>query len=86
MQRWDVAADHPDMVGRLTQEIASFDATLAPAPPDRVAVAPADASAWRHLGRGVATAAAVVLGAVALAIYGLLRALRVVRGREARRR
>ena len=39
-EQHDVAAEHPDVVARLAQEIDDFNASLAPAVPARVGAAP----------------------------------------------
>jgi arylsulfatase A-like enzyme len=82
----DLAGEHPDVAARLEREIAAFDASLGEAPPPlRIAAEPADAGGWENIWRAGAIFAALALGAIALALWLALRAVRFVRRRAARR-
>jgi arylsulfatase A len=72
----DVAAEHPDVVASLLRSIASFEATLDPAPPVRIVALPDDHHGWEKLAQGAAIAAAIVLGAALALLYALVRAAR----------
>ena len=78
-EQHDVAAEHPDVVERLTKEIEAFDASLSPARPVLISAAPYDHTGWEKMWRGVAAAAAVVFGSAALLLLAgvlLFRRLR----------
>jgi arylsulfatase A-like enzyme len=75
-ERHDVAADHPDVVARLTKEIEAFDASLSPATPVLIAAAPYDHRGWEKLWRGVAEAGALAFGAMALVLFAAYRIVR----------
>jgi arylsulfatase A-like enzyme len=65
-EQHDVAADHPDVVARLSQEIDAFEASLHPATPILVGAAPHDHGGWEKMWRGVAIAGALAFGTLAL--------------------
>ena len=75
-EQHDVAAEHPDVVARLSREIQDFDASLSPAPPVRIAAAPEDHRGWEKLWWGVAEAAGVSLGVVVLVLFASYRIIR----------
>ncbi len=81
-ERNNVAADHPDVVARLSAEIDSFNAALAPAPPVLVMAAPYDHTGWENIWRGVATVALLALALVGLMTYATFRAIRRWRRRK----
>lgn len=85
-ERRNVAADHPEVVARLEQEIERFEASLAPAVPVRVAAAPQDHLGWEKLWRGVAAAAAVAFAALAAVVLALWLLVRTLRRRGGARR
>jgi len=72
----DVAAEHPDVVDRLTKSIAAFDASLAPATPVQISAAPQDHTGWEKMWRGVAITAVLVFGSLAMLLFVILRFLR----------
>ena len=72
----DVAGEHPDVVAGLLRSIASFEATLDPAPPVRVVALPDDHHGWEKLAKGAAIAAAIILGAALALLYVLVRGAR----------
>jgi len=78
-ERHDVAARHPGVVARLSEEIERFEAGAAPATPVRVSAAPRDSRGWEKLWRGVGAAAAVVVAALVLALFAIVRAIRWAR-------
>jgi arylsulfatase A len=78
----DVSSEHADVVARLTDEIARFEATLDPAVPVRVTAAPYDHSGWERLWRGIGLVAALYLGALLLVLLGLLLLVRRWRRRR----
>ena len=79
-EQHDVAAEHPDVVERLTKEIEAFDASLSPARPVLISAAPYDHTGWEKMWRGVAAAAAVVCGSAALLLLaGVLLSRRLRR-------
>lgn len=82
-ERHNVAAEHPDVVARLTREIADFDASLAPAVPVRVVAAPYDHTGWGSLWLGVSIAGAVAFGSLALVLFAAVRTVRWLRHRSA---
>jgi arylsulfatase A-like enzyme len=75
-ERHDVSADHPDVVARLSKEIADFDASLSPPPPVLISAAPEDHNGWEKLWWGVAEAAALAFGVVALVLFAIYRMIR----------
>ncbi len=75
-EQHDVAADHSDVVARLTKEIEDFDASLTPETPVLIAAAPHDHRGWEKLWRGVAEAGAVAFGVLALVLYASYRVVR----------
>jgi arylsulfatase A-like enzyme len=86
-ERHDVAADHPDVVARLVNEIEAFDASLSPATPVLITAAPEDHTGWEKLWRGVATAGAVAFGVVFLLLFAIYRVIRgLLRRRKVDRR
>jgi arylsulfatase A-like enzyme len=80
-EQHDVAAEHPDVVSRLSKEIEAFDASLSPAEPVLPAAAPYDHTGWEKLWYGVATAAVVAFGSVALLLFVTVLAIRRLRRR-----
>jgi arylsulfatase A-like enzyme len=75
-EQHDVAADHPDVVARLSKEIDAFNASLSPAVPVLIAAAPHDHTGWENIWRGVAITGAFVLGSLALLLFASYRLLR----------
>jgi arylsulfatase A-like enzyme len=75
-EQHDVAAAHPDVVARLTEEIDRFEASGGFAEPVRIGAAPADARGWKRLARSVAVLAAVAFAALVGVLYALVRAVR----------
>jgi len=75
-EQHDVAAQHPDVVARLSKEIDAFNAALSPEVPARVLAAPYDHTGWEKLWRGVALAGVVAFGSLALLLFVAIRALR----------
>lgn len=71
-ERHDVSAAHPDVVRRLSDEIARFEAALDPATPVLTTAAPYDHAGWERLWRGLAVVAGIALLAVALPIVVLV--------------
>jgi len=72
----DVAAEHPDVVARLSKEIDDFNASLSPAAPVLVSAAPYDHTGWARLFRSLATAAAVLLTSLIVLLYVSVRVVR----------
>jgi arylsulfatase A-like enzyme len=75
-ERHDVAAEHPDVVARLTKEIEDFEASLDAPPPVLVGAAPHDHLGWEKMWRGVALAMAVAFGAAVLLLFTIYRVAR----------
>jgi arylsulfatase A-like enzyme len=75
-ERNDVAAEHPEVVARLSAEIDSFNAALAPAAPVLVMAAPYDHTGWENLWRGVIMVALMGLVLIALFVYAIFRVIR----------
>lgn len=78
----DVSSDHPEVVARLADEIARFDAALAPAVPVRVTAAPYDHTGWERLWRGLGLVAAIGVGAVLLVLVAVVLLIRRWRRRR----
>jgi len=78
-EQHDVAADHPDVVGRLSKDIDAFEASLVPATPVLISAAPYDHLGWEKLWRGVAVGMAVAIGSVALLAFATFRVVRWLR-------
>lgn len=83
-EQHDVAAAHPDVVARLTQQIEAFEASAVSAPPVRVSAAPGDPRGWKRLAPRIGALFGATLGALALGLLALVWAIRLVR--RARRR
>jgi hypothetical protein len=75
-ERHDLSAEHPDVVARLTREIAAFEASLALARPILVDAAPQDHLGCEKMWCGVAGAFAATLAAVAVLLFATYRTLR----------
>ena len=84
-EQHDVAVEHPDVVASLSKEIDAFNASLSPAPPVRIGAAPHDRGGWEKIWRGVAVAAALTIGAMALLLFATIRAVRWLRRPRERR-
>jgi arylsulfatase A-like enzyme len=72
----DVAAEHPEVVDRLTKLIAAFDASLSPADPVLISAAPYDHTGWEKIWRGIAITAALVFTSLAILLFVIVLALR----------
>lgn len=83
-ERHDVAAEHPDVVEQLTQEIERFDASIQDEKPVRVDAAPRDTRGWERLLRGVGVLAGAVFAAALLVLLTLIFAMRWIVKRRRR--
>jgi len=70
-EQHDLSAEHPEIVARLEQAIADFEAAAAPATPVLTSGAPADTRGWRKLMGPIGMLAAVTLGAAVLVLVVL---------------
>lgn len=81
-EQQDVSADHPDVVARLSDEIARFEAALDPATPVLPSAAPSDHAGWERLVRGLGVVVAIVVGGVGLVLIGVVVVFRRWRRRR----
>lgn len=81
----DVSAEHPDVVERLSGEIARFDAALDPAEPVLVSAAPYDHTGWERLWRGVGMVTGITVLTLALPVVAVVVVLRRWRRRRSSR-
>jgi arylsulfatase A-like enzyme len=80
----DVSAEHRDVVERLSDEIARFDAALDPAVPVRMSAAPYDHTGWERLWRGIGMVAGIVVGAAGILVVAVVLLIRRWRRRGRR--
>jgi arylsulfatase A-like enzyme len=83
-EQHDVSAEHADVVARLSDEIARFDAALDPPAPVLGAAAPYDHNGWERLWRGVGIVAGITLLTIGLVVFAVAFLFR--RWRRRRRR
>jgi arylsulfatase A len=81
----DVSAEHADVVQRLSDEIAGFEASLDPATPVLMAAAPYDHTGWGRLWGGLAVVAGLALVAAGLVVVAVVLVVRGLRRRPRRR-
>jgi arylsulfatase len=82
-EQQDVSAAHPDVVARLSDEIARFDAALDPAVPVLMTAAPYDHTGWERLWRGIGMVAGIVVAAAGLLVIAVVLLIRRWRRRRA---
>ncbi len=81
----DVSAEHPDVVERLSGEIARFAAALDPAEPVLVSAAPYDHTGWERLWRGIGIVTGITLLTFALPVVAAALLFRRWRRRRSSR-
>jgi arylsulfatase A len=85
-EQHDVAAEHPDVVAQLRQEIDRFEASVRDEKPVRIAAADRDPRGWERLWRGVGILAASGLAALVAASVAVFVAIRWLTRRRKRPR
>jgi arylsulfatase A-like enzyme len=81
-EQHDVSAGHGDVVQRLSDEIAHFEATLDPPEPVLVSAAPYDHNGWERLWRGIGVVAGIIVAMVSIVLAGLVLVIRRWRRRR----
>lgn len=84
-ERRDVSAAHPDVVQRLSDDIARFEASLDAAVPVRMQAAPYDHTGWERLWRGLGMVAGLVAAVAGLLVLAVVLVVRRLRRRRRRR-
>jgi arylsulfatase len=78
----DVSAEHPDVIQRMSEELARFEASLDPAVPVPMTAAPHDHTGWERLWRGLGLVAGIVVGGVGLLLVAVVFVIRRLRRRR----